>query len=106
MTISTEKPSRSADLRVARILVAVVSSTMIALGMYSLVSEYYYGASSKNGGAEVSLYGGDAQVAGLLLIALGALPLALWFSTARTAAWWGAIWAAAFLVLLVLWLYG
>lgn len=79
---------------------------MIALGLYSLVSHYYYGATSKHGGVEITLYGLDAQVAGLLFIALGALPLALWFHTARAAAWWGAGWAVAFLVLLGLWLYG
>ena len=104
-TESKKKPTRS-DLRFVRWLGSLIAFAMIGLGLWSIASEHYFGRTTKFGGAEVSLDGQPAVLMGLLYIALGALPLGLWFRTAQMAVWWASACAVAFLVLLVAVLYG
>jgi hypothetical protein len=105
MAAETKVPPRS-DLRLVRWLGSLVAFAMISLGLWSIASQHYFGRTTKFGGAEVSLDGQPAVLMGLLYIALGALPLALWFRTARIAVWWASACVVAFLALLGAVLYG
>lgn len=61
---------------------------LIGLGLMAVVTQQYFGSTSKLGGANVFLAGRPAVLMGLSQIALGCAPLALWFRVARVAAWW------------------
>ena len=95
--IDTPKPpsSRSKELLVPRLLASLISLTLVGLGAMSVVTQSYYGRTSKLGGAEVSLSGGQAVGLGLTTIFLGLLPLAFWFSSKRPALAWALACVAA-----------
>lgn len=106
MSTEIKKASIRTDLRVVRWLGLLIAFAMICLGLWTIASQHYFGRTTKFGGAEVSLDGQSAVLMGLLYIALGALPLALWFRTAQVAVWWASACAVAFLALLAAMLYG
>ena len=87
--------SRSKELLVPRLLVSLVSLTLVGLGIMSIATQSYYGSSSKLGGAVVSLSGGRAVAMGLATVFLGLLPLALWFPRKRPALFWALACACA-----------
>ena len=94
------------DMRLPRWLAAVFALSMIGLGMWSILSEHYFGRTDKLGGAEVTLDGQAAVLMGLLYISLGLLPLGLWFRSPGAAAWWASLCSVAFLGLLLASIYG
>lgn len=104
--MAAQRSKASRGLRIARVLATVVALPMFALGVRSIWTEHYYGYTSKYGGSELVLAGVDAQVMGLLYIALGALPLALWLRTPKAGAWWATVCATMFVGLLGFGLYG
>jgi len=80
--------ARSREMLLPRLLVSLISLTLIGLGLMAVVTQSYYGRSSKMGGAEVSLNGTPAVAMGLFTVFLGLLPLALWFPGKRSALAW------------------
>lgn len=80
--------SRSKELLLPRLLATLISFTLIGLGTMAMVTQSYYGRTSKLGGAEVSLSGGPSVAMGLTTVFLGLLPLALWFPGKRLALVW------------------
>lgn len=72
----------------ARVLTTLISVVIIGLGIFSIVTEYYYGRTSKLGGAEVILVGSGAVKIGIGYCIFGMLPLSLWFKTAKLATAW------------------
>ena len=84
-------PHRSKDMLVPRLLATLISATVVGLGLLAVLTEHYYGRTSKLGGAEVTLYGGPAVATGWGLVCLGLLPLALWFPGKRSALAWSVV---------------
>ena len=82
------KERRSKELLVPRLLVSLISLTVVGLGIMALLTQHYYGRTSKLGGAEVSLDGVPAVAMGLGLAFFGLLPLAVWFPSKRPALAW------------------
>lgn len=80
--------SRSKEMLLPRLLMSLISLTMVSLGIMAVLTQSYYGRTSKLGGAEVSLNGGPAVAMGLATIFFGLLPLALWFPSKRPALAW------------------
>jgi len=74
-------------LRLARAMALLMSVVISGLGALAVVTRYYYGRSSR-WGTEVTLYDGPAVWAGIGLIAIGLIPMGLWFGSARKAAAW------------------
>lgn len=87
---------------VARLLVSLISLTLVALGLFAVFTQHYYGSTNKLGRAEVSLWGVPAVVMGLSTVFLGMAPLALWLSSKKSAALWAAFWVAAAAVTFVM----
>ena len=98
--------SRSKKLLVPRLLVSLISLTMVGLGIMAFLTQHYYGRTSKLGGAEVSLNGGPAVSMGLATVFFGLLPLALWFPSKRPALAWALACAAAAAVSFYISAYG
>ena len=78
-------------LLVARLLVTLISAVIIGLGIFSIITEHYYGYTSKLGGHEVILDGVPAIKVGLGYILLGMSPLALWAKSGKAAGIWAAL---------------
>lgn len=93
------------DLRIARILAILIAFVVIGLGLYSVVTEHYYGYSSRRN-IEVILDGRRAISVGYVYVALGFMPLALCFRTGRAAGWWAALCVVAFAIALAVSLKG
>ena len=82
-------PARDrSDLWLVRGLALLICLVFVGLGVLSIASGTYHARTTKLGGAEVVLHGRAALFGGGMYIALGLLPLALWFRTRRRAAWW------------------
>ena len=79
------------DLLVARLLVTLISAVIIGLGIFSIITEHYYGYTSKLGGHEVILDGVPAIKIGLGYTLLGMSPLALWAKSGKRAGIWAAL---------------
>jgi uncharacterized membrane protein YczE len=86
--------ARTTELLLPRLLASLISLTLVGLGVTTVVTRHYYGATSKLGGAEVSLDGPPATAIGVSLALLGLVPLAFWFRSKRPAA----VWAGACLI--------
>jgi len=82
------EPARTRDMHLARILCTLISFVISGLGTMSIVTSFYYGRTSKLGGAEVLLEGRPAVVAGIGMAIFGLFPLALWARTRTGAALW------------------
>jgi uncharacterized membrane protein YjgN (DUF898 family) len=74
-----------------KILVSLISLVFSILGLVSIMSEHYYGHTSKFGGHEVVKNGNAAILIGIGMILMGLSPLALWAKSAKTAGWWVAL---------------
>lgn len=105
MTQQSSTKSRE-DMRVGRWLITLIAVVITGLGVLSIATEIYSGYTSKYGGIEVFLEGRRAVLMGWLYISLGAMPLAIWFNTARRAAWWAGGCALVFAGLLLAVAYG
>lgn len=88
VSVDHDDPKRTRDLRLGRMLVSLISLTFVLLGLMAIVTEYYYGRTTKLGGAEVTLYGNQAVVAGTCMMVFGLSPLALWAKTPKMAGVW------------------
>jgi hypothetical protein len=86
--------TRSRELLAPRLLMSLISLTLVALGVMSILTRHYYGRTSKLGGAEVSLDGAAAIAMGFCTVLFGLFPLAVWFDSRRPRM----IWAVACLV--------
>lgn len=87
---------RPQNLLLPRLLATLMSLTLVGLGLLAIVTEHYYGRTSKYGGAEISIDGAPAIAMGVSIVLFGLFPLALWFRTSRPAvAWMLACFAAA-----------
>ena len=80
---------------VARLLVSLISLTLVGLGLFAVFTQHYYGSTSKLGRAVVSLWGTPAVLMGLSTVFLGLAPLALWFASKKSAGLWATGWLAA-----------
>ena len=72
----------------AKWLAAGMSAFMFAYGVFIIITEHYYGHTSKLGGAEVSADGSEAIVLGIATIILGLTPMCLWAKSGQTAGLW------------------
>lgn len=91
MNDELKNAKKARDLLVARQLVTLISVVIIGLCIFSIVTEHYYGYTSKLGGDEVILDGISAIKIGLGYIILGLSPLALWAKSGRAAGLWAAL---------------
>jgi hypothetical protein len=79
---------RTKELFLPRLLMSLISLTIVGLGLVTIVTGHYFGSTSKLGGAEVSLDGSAATAMGVSTLLFGLFPLALWFRTRRPAIGW------------------
>ena len=82
---------RTRDLRLARLLCTLISAVITGLGIMSVCTSFYYGRTSKYGGAEVLLEGRPAVMAGIGMTIFGLFPLALWAKTPLVAGLWSGV---------------
>lgn len=61
---------------------------MFAYGVFIIITEHYYGYTSKLGGAEVTADGFEAIVIGIATIILGLTPMSLWAKSGKAAGFW------------------
>src|SRR3977135_3897539 len=80
--------TRARELLVARLLMSLITITLVGLGVIVILTGHYYGRTSKLGGAEISLDGPPATAMGFSLVLFGLFPLALWFPAKRPAIAW------------------
>lgn len=66
----------------------LITLVISGLGVLAIITEHYYGRTSKSGGAEVVLDGSPAMLMGAVLVFLGMFPLAAWFHTKQQALAW------------------
>ena len=79
------------ELLVPRLLLTLIILTVVGLGTMAVLTQHYYGKTSKLGGVEVSLDGGAAVGMGVATIFLGLVPLALWFPRKWPALAWAVV---------------
>ncbi|NOS98646.1 MAG: hypothetical protein HOP25_09275 [Methylotenera sp.] len=72
----------------AKWLAAGMSAFMFAYGVFIIITEHYYGYTSKLGGAEVTADGFEAIVIGIATIILGLTPMSLWAKSGKVAGFW------------------
>lgn len=89
--LPTASANRANARRTMLLLVSLTSLVLVGLGLYSIVSEHYYGRTDKLGGAEVALWGTPAVLLGASTVCLGLAPLALWFRSRKVAVAWAAL---------------
>jgi|JI10StandDraft_1071094.scaffolds.fasta_scaffold233804_2 hypothetical protein len=83
--------SSAKDMLISRLLASMISLTVVGLGAMAILTQHYYGRTSKLGGAEVSLDGSAAVGMGVATLFLGLVPLALWFRSKRPALVWAVV---------------
>lgn len=88
-------PREREERLIARLLMSLISLTLVGLGLFAVFTQHYYGSTNKLGGAVVSLWGTPAVLMGLSTAFLGMTPLALWFASKKSAGLWAAGWLAA-----------
>jgi hypothetical protein len=94
-------PDRRRPDPVARFLFALISLTVVALGVLAVVTEFAPARSTRFGMAG-PLFDGDAVHFGVTMIFVGLAPLGFFARTARGAGWWaGGCMALALLTLFV-----
>ncbi len=86
MSITPTEPKMISPL--AKWVAAGMSAFFFAFGVFIIVTEHYYGYTSKHGGAEVSADGSDAILLGVATIILGLTPMALWAKSGTAAGFW------------------
>jgi hypothetical protein len=86
MNITPSEPKKIPPL--AKWLAAGISAFVFAFGFFIIITEHYYGYTSKNGGAEISADGSDAIVLGIATIIIGLTPMALWAKSGKAAGFW------------------
>ena len=101
-----EQPRSSQDMLVPRLLATLISLTVVGLGTMTVLTEHYYGQTSKLGGAEAVLDGGPAVLMGWATIFFGLLPLGLWFPGKRSALVWSVACVMVAVILLGIAIYG
>lgn len=72
----------------AKWLAVGMSAFMFAYGVFIIITEHYYGYTSKLGGAEVTADGFEAIVIGIATIILGLTPMSLWAKSGKAAGFW------------------
>ena len=80
--------ARERELLLPRLLVSLISATLVGLGVMTIVTGHYYGRTSKLGGAEITMDGPAATAMGYSTLLFGLFPLALWFRTPRARSAW------------------
>ena len=88
MAPPASKENRSKELLVPRLLASLISLSVVGLGITAILTQHYYGRTTKLGGTEVSLDGGPAIAMGFCTLFFGLFPLALWFPARRPALVW------------------
>ena len=91
MSDDLKKTNKPRDLLLARLLATLISTVIIALGLFSIFTEHYYGYTSKYGGHEVILDGVKAVKMGMGYVLLGLSPLAFWAKSGKAAGIWAAL---------------
>ena len=84
--MTTIEPKKISPL--AKWLAAGMSAFMFSFGVFIIITEHYYGHTSKYGGAEVGADGSDAIVLGIATIILGLTPMSLWAKSGKAAGFW------------------
>jgi hypothetical protein len=87
---ATSLNARARELLVPRLLMSLVSLTLVGFGVMTVWTGHYYGRTSKLGGAEISLDGPAATAMGFSEALFGLLPLAFWFQARRPRTAWAA----------------
>jgi hypothetical protein len=82
---------RARELLVPRLVMSLLSLTLIGLGVMTILTGHYYGRTSKLGGAENSLDGPAATAMGFSEVLFGLLPLAFWFRSKRPRIAWAVV---------------
>jgi hypothetical protein len=100
------KERSSKELLVPRLLASLISLTVVGLGIMAVLTQHYYGRTSKLGSAEVSLDGAAAVGMGVATVFLGLVPLALWFPSKRPALAWAVASISAAAVCFCISIYG
>lgn len=72
----------------AKWIIVGMSVFMCAYGIFIIVTQHYYGYTSKYGGAEVSTGGLEAMMNGVAIIAFGLTPMSLLAKSAKVAGLW------------------
>lgn len=84
------QPKTNKISSLAKWLAAGMSLLMFAYGVFIIVTQHYYGRTTKLGGAEVSADGLPAILMGLGFIIIGLTPMSLWAKSANAAGFWAA----------------
>ncbi|NOS96307.1 MAG: hypothetical protein HOP26_07795 [Methylotenera sp.] len=82
----TIEPKKISPL--AKWLAVGMSAFMFAYGVFIIMTEHYYGYTSKLGGAEVTADGFEAIVLGIATIIFGLTPMSLWATSGKAAGFW------------------
>lgn len=85
---NTNNQQRGRDLKIVKILFALISLVLCSLGLLAILTHHYYGYTSKYGGHEVSIDGARAIKIGIGYMVFGLFPLAIWAKTAKGVAIW------------------
>lgn len=75
----------------AKWLAVGMSAFMFAYGVFIIITEHYYGYTSKLGDAEVTADGFEAIVLGIAIIIFGLTPMSLWAKSGKAAGIWAGI---------------
>ena len=106
MASRVRKERSSKEMLVPRLLASLITLTVVGLGIMAVLTQHYYGRTSKLGGAEVSLDGSAAVGLGVATIFLGLVPLTLWFPSKRPALVWAVVCISAAAISLYTSIYG
>lgn len=74
---------------------AGMSLLMLAYGLFIIVTQHYYGSTTKYGGSVVTTDGQQAIIIGISIILIGLTPMALWAKSALMSG----IWAGSCMIL-------
>jgi len=92
-------PEPDRNRRMLRVLMTLISAVFVGLGALAILTEVHTASTRRQG--IVTLEGDAAVQVGVLMVALGLLPLAVWAKTPLQAKVWIGICASAFGVLLL-----
>lgn len=106
MAAPVSKERSPKEMLVPRLLASLISLTVVGLGIMAVLTQHYYGRTSKLGGAEVSLDGAAAVGMGVATVFLGLVPLALWFPSKRPALAWAVACISAAAISFCISIYG
>jgi hypothetical protein len=94
---SIDPVKKMKDLLVLRLLFSLISLVVVGIGVMAILTEHYYGVSTRHGYKEITLDGTKAIQMGLTIVLLGLLPMGVWWSTRKQVLVWCVACVALFL---------